>query len=156
MDSMTATPTPVSVRPAEPADAAQFTDLLGRNRDYFRSGEPERRDAYYTLDAQRRLIEQAVEARRAGNALMFVIEEDGQLAGRINLNSLIRGAFQSASVGYLVDQHMAAASPPPCFAGRCRRARATCGSRLRVCPCLPGTAQLLTCDACNSITTCSS
>ena len=30
----------------------------------------------------------------------------GQLVGRINLNSLIRGAFQSASVGYLLDQHM--------------------------------------------------
>lgn len=104
--SMTATPTRVSVRLAEPADDAQLADLLSRNRDYFRSGEPKRRDAYYTLDAQRRIIEQAVEPRRAGRALMFVIEEDGELAGRINLNSLIRGAFQSASVGYLVDQHM--------------------------------------------------
>ena len=106
MDIMTATPTLVSVRPAEPPDATQLADLLSRNRDYFRSGEPKRRDTYYTPEAQRRIIEQAVEARRAGNALMFVIEEEGQLAGRINLNSLIRGAFQSASVGYVVDQHM--------------------------------------------------
>jgi len=33
-------------------------------------------------------------------------DRDGQLVGRINLNRLIRGAFQSASVGYLLDQHM--------------------------------------------------
>jgi len=81
-------------------------DLLSRNRDFFRTGEPIRPDAYYTPAAQLRVIEQATESRRAGTALTFVIEDDGQLIGRINLNSLIRGAFQSASVGYLMDQHM--------------------------------------------------
>lgn len=106
MDSMTAPPTLISVRPAEPADAPELADLLSRNRDYFRTGEPKRPDAYYTPDVQLRIIEQAAESRRTGTALMFVIEEDGQLVGRINLNSLIRGAFQSASVGYLLDQHM--------------------------------------------------
>jgi hypothetical protein len=58
MDSMTPTPTRVSVRPAEPPDATQLADLLSRNRDYFRSGEPKRRDTYYTPDAQSRIIEQ--------------------------------------------------------------------------------------------------
>jgi len=45
MDSMTAPPTSISVRPAEPADAPELADLLSRNRDYFRTGEPKRRSA---------------------------------------------------------------------------------------------------------------
>ena len=82
---MTPTPTLVSVRPAEPPDATRLADLLSRNRDYFRSGEPKRRDAYYTLDAQRRIIEQAVESMPAGpiDAGDFIPIPAGEACARI-------------------------------------------------------------------------
>jgi ribosomal-protein-alanine N-acetyltransferase len=33
-----------------------------------------------------------------------IVTDDGRLAGRISINSIIRGAFQSAAIGYWVSQ----------------------------------------------------
>lgn len=84
-------------------DAPALSDLVVRNRDHFRSGEPLRPADYYSLENQERFIAQALQAGKAGSGHMFLIEEDGVLVGRASLNSVIRGAFQSASVGYAVD-----------------------------------------------------
>ena len=35
---------------------------------------------------------------------LAILDADGDVCGRINLNSIIRGAFQSASVGYWVSE----------------------------------------------------
>ena len=86
-------------------DAADLASLLTRNRDYFRSGEPLRSDEYYTVEHQARVITDAAAARESDTAFMFLIEHHGSVAGRANLTSVIRGAFQSASVGYVVDEH---------------------------------------------------
>lgn len=43
----------------------------------------------------------------AGNGTMLpmvIVDASGDLVGTLNLNSIIRGAFQSASVGYWVSQ----------------------------------------------------
>ena len=38
---------------------------------------------------------------------LAILDSDGAVAGSINLNSIIRGAFQSASVGYWVSESRA-------------------------------------------------
>ena len=92
-----------SLRPPTPADALALADLLARNREHFRTGEPLRPDAYYTAAHQEQIIRDAAEAWDADTARMYLVEHDGVLVGRANLSSIIRGAFQSASVGYVVD-----------------------------------------------------
>lgn len=92
------------LRPPTIADAQGLSSLLIKNRDYFRTGEPLRPDEFYTIDHQTKVITDAQAARDAGTGFMFVIEQDGIVVGRANLNSVIRGAFQSASVGYVVDE----------------------------------------------------
>lgn len=94
------------LRPPVPADAGAMAALVTSNREHFRTGEPLRPDAYYSEDGQRRVIDDALSAARAGTAAMFVVEVDGRLVGRVNLNSIIRGAFQSASVGYVIDRRV--------------------------------------------------
>ena len=79
-------------------------DFVVRNRDHFRTGEPARSEAYYTPAGQADLVAAADRARETGTGLLFLVEEDGVLVGRAQLNSVIRGAFDSASVGYGVDR----------------------------------------------------
>lgn len=41
---------------------------------------------------------------RLGNGLPFVIEYDGELVGQLNVNNIVRGSAQFASVGYWIDE----------------------------------------------------
>lgn len=95
---------PITLREPRADDAQALYDLLARNRTYFGTGEPLRTEAYYTPGRQRTIIEEAGTTRAAGTSEMFLIESDGLLVGRANLNAIIRGAFQSASVSYVVDR----------------------------------------------------
>jgi len=82
-------------------DAQALADLLGRNRDFLAPWEPVREDAYFTADGQRAVIRDALEQHRLGVCLPhLILDERGRVAGRITLNGIVRGAFQSCSVGY--------------------------------------------------------
>lgn len=94
----------ITLRPARESDAPALTALLQRNREHFRSGEPRRPEAYFSLAHQRQALRAAEHASTEGAAHLFLIEEDRALIGRAHLNSVIRGAFQSASIAYAVDQ----------------------------------------------------
>jgi ribosomal-protein-alanine N-acetyltransferase len=87
-------------------DAPALTQLLIENRDFLAPWEPVRDEEYYTLAAQRKAIEAALERYAQGTAVPHVIlgADEGDLVGRITLNTIVRGPFQSASVGYLVGE----------------------------------------------------
>lgn len=97
----------VRIRPATLEDARGLAELLARSREYFRTGEPRRPEEYYTAEGQRAVLEAARRSHDAGTGTTFVIESDGTLVGRIALSTIVRGAFQSASVGYVVDRDVA-------------------------------------------------
>jgi ribosomal-protein-alanine N-acetyltransferase len=44
---------------------------------------------------------------RQGTALPFAVTLDGRLAGQLTVGNVVRGAFNSAYVGYWVDQNLA-------------------------------------------------
>jgi ribosomal-protein-alanine N-acetyltransferase len=44
---------------------------------------------------------------KAGRCLPFAVTYDGELAGQVTVSNVVRGAFQSASVGYWVDAQLA-------------------------------------------------
>ena len=88
-------------RPLSAEDTAAVAALLVANRDFLAPWQPLRRPGYFTEEGQRRAVTRAVEARRAGLALPMVIQDDGgAVVGTMNLQSIIRGSFQSCSVGY--------------------------------------------------------
>jgi ribosomal-protein-alanine N-acetyltransferase len=82
-------------------DAPVLTELLRVNREFLAPWDPVRDDAYYTVAGQRAVIEDALEKHRQGTSLPHVILDDfGGVVGRITLNGIVRGAFQSCSLGY--------------------------------------------------------
>lgn len=83
------------------ADAPALAALVSLNREFLAPWEPLRDDDYFTEAGQRADIELALERHQQGNALPSVIlDEHGAVVGRITLNGIVRGAFQSCSVGY--------------------------------------------------------
>ncbi|GAA4592181.1 ribosomal-protein-alanine N-acetyltransferase [Actinoplanes octamycinicus] len=92
------------VRPLAMADVPELTEVLNGTRDYLAPWDPIRDESFYTVEGQRQLL---TDLLRPGNALPHVILDDGRIAGRINLVSIVRGPFQSASLGYWVAERHA-------------------------------------------------
>jgi [ribosomal protein S5]-alanine N-acetyltransferase len=85
-------------------DAEALTSLLRANREFMAPWEPLREDGYFTVEAQRQILAGQLDAFTRETAVPLVILDDGELAGRITVNGITRGAFQSASIGYWVGQ----------------------------------------------------
>lgn len=85
------------------SDADRLADLVRRNRSYLAPWEPVRPDSYFTPGGQREVVAESLERYEEGLQVpCVVLDDDGEVVGRINLNNVVRGAFQSASVGYWV------------------------------------------------------
>jgi len=84
-------------------DAAVLADLLRENRAFLAPWEPIRAEDYFTVDGQRAVVRDALEMHEQGLVVPHVIlDETGRAVGRITLTGIVRGAFQSCSLGYWV------------------------------------------------------
>jgi [ribosomal protein S5]-alanine N-acetyltransferase len=82
-------------------DAPALARLVQVNRAFLTPWEPLRDEDYFTDAGQRADLERALARHAQGNALPCVIvDHTGAVVGRITLNGIVRGAFQSCSVGY--------------------------------------------------------
>ncbi len=84
-------------------DAPALAELLRASRDFLAPWDPVRSDDYFTAVGQLAVIRGALAQHEQGSALPHVIlDGSGRVAGRITLNGIVRGPFQSCSVGYWV------------------------------------------------------
>ena len=84
-------------------DAPVLAAMLRDNRDFMAPFEPARAEAYFTDSGQLALIRDLLARHEQGQTLPHVIlDEDGSVVGRITLNEIVRGPFQSCSLGYWV------------------------------------------------------
>jgi ribosomal-protein-alanine N-acetyltransferase len=88
-----------------PDDAPVLAELVRANREFLAPWEPHRGDEYFTEAGQRVSIGASLAEHQHGRGVPWVIvDRDGAVVGRINLNNIVRGAFQSASLGYWLAQ----------------------------------------------------
>lgn len=86
-------------------DAAALARLQTTNRDYLAPWSPIQEERYFTEEGQREVLERDLTAYGRGGMLpLAVLDDGGAVCGRINLNTIVRGAAQSASVGYWVSE----------------------------------------------------
>lgn len=84
-------------------DAGALARLVTENRDYLAPWTPTQRDAYFTKEGQREVLAGDLARHDRGTKLpLAILDADGAVCGRINLNDIIRGAYQGSSVGYWV------------------------------------------------------
>ncbi len=86
-------------------DAEEMLAVLAANREFLGNSGPQRTEDFFTAQAQRADLERALEAHaREVMMPLAILDEQGQIIGRININNIVRGAAQSATVGYWVSQ----------------------------------------------------
>ena len=98
----------ITVRPLAASDARAWRDARRRNAAWLipwdatvPPGAEGRPSTFPSL--VRRLHRQA----RRGTTYPFAIEVDGQFAGQVTVNNIVRGSAQFASLGYWIDQRYA-------------------------------------------------
>lgn len=104
----------VGVRPLRARDASAWSEVRIRNEGYLSAWEgraPSQpraswRDRHSTAVFAVMLRQQRKEAR-AGRQLPLAVTVAGRLAGMLTVGGITRGAFDSANVGYWVDERVA-------------------------------------------------
>ncbi len=92
-------------RALAPTDAGVLARLLQENRAFLAPWQPRRRDHYFTVQGQQAIVDTALGDRDRGASLPLVIlDEHDRAVGTVTLQSIIRGSFQSCSIGYWVAQ----------------------------------------------------
>ena len=99
----------VVLRPLEPADGDAWREVRRRNRDWLEPWEPLPEpgapDLLRDASAFRARCASAARQRHLDTAHpLGIFLHGGALAGEMNLSGIQRGPFQSAHVGYWIDQ----------------------------------------------------
>ena len=107
----------VLLRPLVNADFAAWAEVRRRNGDFLLRWEPRFPNGFVDPARDRHAFEQRVQnrerERQLGAGYGFGLFVDSAFAGEINLNNVVRGAFQSGYVGYWIDEARAGRSYMP-------------------------------------------
>jgi [ribosomal protein S5]-alanine N-acetyltransferase len=98
----------VLLRPLSVTDFPAWTEVRTRNADWLLRWEPRRLPGQPDVTTDRDAFSVRCSARererQLGTGYGFGIFVEGRLAGEINLSAIQRGPFQSAYVGYWIDE----------------------------------------------------
>ena len=98
----------VTLRPLEPGDARAWRDVRIRNSAWLKPwdatvppGAPGRPATF------KGLVRRLTRLAREDLAMPFALLVDGEFAGQVTVNNIVRGSAQFASIGYWIDQRFA-------------------------------------------------
>lgn len=101
----------ILLRPLRPEDFWKWQEVRRRNADWLTKWEPSRPSGAPDVIEDRSAFSLRCHARdrewQLGSGYGFGIFVGGVFCGEINLNSIQRGPFQNAYVGYWIDEEMA-------------------------------------------------
>ncbi|MDO9380871.1 MAG: GNAT family protein [Nocardioidaceae bacterium] len=99
-------PAGYTIEPLREDHAEALAAAYARSHRHLERYEPRRADGFATTERQAATIRTALENGAAGRSASWVlVHDDGDVVGRVNLNDVVRGAFDSGNLGYWVDVH---------------------------------------------------
>ncbi|WP_425955341.1 GNAT family N-acetyltransferase [Xylanimonas sp. McL0601] len=94
----------VVLRLARTGDGRALATAYTRNRDHLAPFEPERAPEFYGPAWQEKNLAGLLADHADGRCLpLLLVTDGGDVVGRLNLATIVRGAFDSASLGYWLD-----------------------------------------------------
>lgn len=101
----------VILRPIVAADFPMWRDVRLHNESWLIPWEPQRHPSLPDPTRDRHAFEARCAARErernTDHAYPFGVFVNDELAGEVNINNVTRGALQSATIGYWIDQRLA-------------------------------------------------
>lgn len=94
------------LRLLDEGDAGRLTLAYRRNRAHLAPWEPARTADFFTVGAQRDTIVARLAQYEEGATVPLVLASGTDIVGRMTLSGIVRGPFQSASVGYWIDAEL--------------------------------------------------
>ncbi len=96
------------LRVLSPDWALPVLEFYKNNCDRFEPWEPDRANDFYTLDYQKRILYYDYLSYQKGSLFrfwFFLKEEPFRPIGTVSFHNIIRGVFQSCSIGYKIDRN---------------------------------------------------
>jgi ribosomal-protein-alanine N-acetyltransferase len=90
------------IRPLAAGDGPALAAAYQRNRDHLAPWDPARPEVFFTAEGQSIEVAERLRVVAGGQGASWVLVRGDEVVGRVNLNNVIRGVLQSASVGYWV------------------------------------------------------
>lgn len=98
----------VTLRPLQRTDARAWREARSRNAAWLRPWDATvPPGSGYRPTSFRSLVKRLGKLAREGQAMPFAVLVDGEFAGQVTVNNIVRGSAQFASIGYWVDQRFA-------------------------------------------------
>jgi ribosomal-protein-alanine N-acetyltransferase len=96
----------IYIRPLRLDDTESLLQLRLRNRIFLEPFEPRQPESHFTFEGQQKAVEQVMKNWEEGTGYGFgiFIKETDALIGRVTLSNVVRGAWQSCTIGYFLDQ----------------------------------------------------
>ncbi len=96
----------LTLRPFRLEDASKLYEIQWVNRDVFAPVMPSRSPDFFTETAQLKQIQADLDRWQSDVGYAFAVEHEGTLVGRVALSNVVRGAWQSATLGYWIDSRL--------------------------------------------------
>jgi ribosomal-protein-alanine N-acetyltransferase len=104
----------VGIRPLRLRDSSAWTEARIRNEDWLTPWEgrqpaapPASWEERHSGAAYAAMVRVLRREAKEGRSYPFAVTYDGDMAGQVTVANIVRGAFQSANVGYWVDRRFA-------------------------------------------------
>lgn len=83
--------------------AEELLKFEKENREFFEENILPRADEYYSLKNIEKILGEIVKEQEKGLCYMYLIRNKfGEIVGRVNLYSIVRGLFQKSEIGYRI------------------------------------------------------
>ncbi|MFT4185789.1 MAG: GNAT family protein [Micrococcaceae bacterium] len=86
------------------AHAEELLKLHIQNRKFLEPWEPKKSNEFYTLKGHKETITKSLNQYNAGTDIPFVVLRNQKIVGTMNINGIVKGAFESCNIGYWISE----------------------------------------------------
>lgn len=94
----------IVVKNLTPANADDLLKYYIRNKEHLAPFEPLRDNDFYTIDSQRKILNESYKQFMNGTSIDLGIFKEEKLIGKVKVSNIVYGSFKSGIIGYSMDK----------------------------------------------------